>query len=633
MNKLLSRLILTWTVAFVFSMTTVYGQPLQPIGILLDGTPLILEVSPILMEGRTMVPLRAIFEALGAEVSWDPTTETVIGSKRSTTIKLTLESREAYVNDRLVQLEVPATIINNRTLVPARFIAESLGAQVQWDNATQTVTILSTPQGINYKMTKSSFLKTLLSILQDDLSHWTSNASISSNLVDMGKQHGIIVDSQYDLSQEITKKEAELMFIRAIGYDPVNGQIHSPTSLFQKMSTVGQTPEEKLIYEMYQKISSPLEELHGFYAMKSYGQLDFIPELDSLSFGWSQIVFDEDTGASLKIDAPGSLSIPTGFMEPITKARDRQIPIQLMVFASQSTKNADGKGLVELILLNGEVKSKIIQEIIQQISNTTKDNFSASFDGVVIDFEEIKDPTLAAPLTQFLGELKAELVKINKGLYVAVQPKKYYKGYDYKAIGEIADKVILMAHDYHPRQIEALSTISPIENFLQIQSPLTPIANQYNKDFDVYTGLLEITDKQTGISDRSKISLQLSFNAMQWRKLESNGGLIIETANPTYDALRNRLLTEIQKGTLHMHYSKEYENPYFTYFDQEKNIHNVIWYEDSRSMLSKIYLAKLFDIKSISLWRLGNIPAYNRVDEEFMFLDTWQQILTANGTK
>jgi spore germination protein YaaH len=488
------------------------------------------------------------------------------------------------------------------------------------------------PQATNGKITRVSFLGTLLSVLQDDLSLATINNLDPSNLVELGKQHGIVVDSQYDLNQEITKKEAELMFIRAIGYDPVKLEIHDSTSLFQKMSTLGQTPEEKMIFEMYQKISSPLEELHGFYAMKSYAQLDLIQGLDSLSFGWSQIVFDESTGASLKIDTPGGLSIPAGFMEPITKAQERQIPIQLMVFASQGTQNTDGKGLVELILLNHEVKTKIIQDIIQQISNTTKDNLSASFDGVVIDFEEIKDPALAAPLNQFLQELKVELDKIDKNLYVAVQPKKYYKGYDYKVIGEIADKVILMAHDYHPRQIEALSTINPIENFSQIQSPLTPIVNSYNKDFDVYTALQEITDSQTGISDRSKISLQLSFNTMQWRKIEENGSFRIETANPTYDTLRGRLLKEMSNGTLNMGYNKQYENPYFTYYDQEKNVQNIIWYEDSRSILAKINLAKLFDIKDISIWRLGNIPNYASPEEGFMYLDTWQQIIKAKGS-
>ncbi|MBB6214619.1 hypothetical protein HNQ80_000702 [Anaerosolibacter carboniphilus] len=491
--------------------------------------------------------------------------------------------------------------------------------------------IPAVPQDTTGGITKASFLRTLLSLIHDDLSLETVSDSDSSNLIDLGKQYGIIVESQYDLNQEITKKDAELMFIRAIGYDPIKLSIQDSKALLQKMSTLGQTPEEKLILEMYQKISSPLEELHGFYAMKSYTQLDFIPALDSLSFGWSQLAFDENNGVSLKTDAQGGLAIPSGFMEPISKAREHQIPIQLMVYASQGTKNSEGTGLVERILLDSEVKTKVIQEIIRQILDTTKDGLSVTFDGVVIDFEEIKDPALAASLNQFLQELKIELDKTNKKLYVAVQPRKYYKGYDYKTIGEIADKVILMAHDYHPRQVEALSTINPIENFTQIQSPLTPIVNQYNKDFDVYTALQEITDSHTGISDRSKISLQLSFNAIQWRKIENNGSFTIETANPTYDALRNRLLAELQKGTLNMQYSKAYENPYFIYFDQEKNIHNIIWYEDSRSVLSKINLAKLFDIKDISLWRLGNIPNYDNHEEQFMYLDAWQQILNAKG--
>jgi spore germination protein YaaH len=453
-----------------------------------------------------------------------------------------------------------------------------------------------------------------------DSSSSTLDLSSSSAILDLAKQQGIILDANYDIHQEITTKEAELIFIRAVGYNQTELQL-------QQINTSPQTPEEKLISQMYQKISTPIENLHGFYATKSYDQLNLIPAFDSLNFGWSQIVIDGNGSASLKTDAPGGLSIPSGFIEPITKAKNYNIPVHLMVFASQNTKDAEGRGLVELILLKDEVKTKIIQEIVQQISATTKDDLTVAFDGVVIDFEEIKNPNLATPLNQFLQTLKSELNKIDKKLYVAVQPKKYYKGYDYKTIGEIADKVILMAHDYHPRQIEAVSTINPLDNFTNIHSPLAPIENTYNKDFDVYTALQEITNAETGVSDKSKIILQLSFNSMQWRKIEQDGNIRVETANPIYSALRNRLMTELQKGTLNMYYDKQSESPYFTYLDAENNIQNIIWYEDSRSILAKINLAKLFGIKDISIWRLGNIPSYDGEQEQFMHLDTWQEIL------
>ncbi len=111
------------------------------INVSINGQPLLTDVSPVILGGRTMVPLRAIFEALQAEVYWDADTKTAVGIKSGTIIKLVIDQATALINDQPVELDVPATIINGRTMVPARFISESLGKQVEWDALTQTVRI------------------------------------------------------------------------------------------------------------------------------------------------------------------------------------------------------------------------------------------------------------------------------------------------------------------------------------------------------------------------------------------------------------------------------------------------------------------------------------------------------------
>jgi len=90
-----------------------------------------------------MVPLRAIFEALGAEVDWNASTQTVTGTKGSTVVQLTIGSTSPTVNGVVVPIDQPGVVIEERTMVPLRFVGESLGVTVEWDGPTSTITITS----------------------------------------------------------------------------------------------------------------------------------------------------------------------------------------------------------------------------------------------------------------------------------------------------------------------------------------------------------------------------------------------------------------------------------------------------------------------------------------------------------
>lgn len=113
----------------------------RPITVTVDGDPVVFDQPPVILDGRVMVPMRAIFEALGAQVNWEVGKQVVTAAKNKNTIKLSIGSDHAVVNGRERALEVPAQIINNRTMVPVRFISESLGAKVSWSVRSQTVTI------------------------------------------------------------------------------------------------------------------------------------------------------------------------------------------------------------------------------------------------------------------------------------------------------------------------------------------------------------------------------------------------------------------------------------------------------------------------------------------------------------
>ncbi|MCR4442098.1 MAG: copper amine oxidase N-terminal domain-containing protein [Peptococcaceae bacterium] len=105
------------------------------------GMSLKFDAPPVIKEGRTLVPVRAIMNGLGAEVKWDPETKTVTITRDDKTIVLNLVTGEVTVNEESVTIEVPAQLISNRTFVPLRFIAQTLGEKVEYDEQTGEIDI------------------------------------------------------------------------------------------------------------------------------------------------------------------------------------------------------------------------------------------------------------------------------------------------------------------------------------------------------------------------------------------------------------------------------------------------------------------------------------------------------------
>ncbi len=113
----------------------------ESIKIYLDGSLVEPPTEPIIENGTTLVPMRIIFEKLGMTVSWDGATETVTGTGSGVTVKITVGSDTAYINNSEKKISVPAKIINGSTMVPLRFVSEAAGCTVHWEDATQKITI------------------------------------------------------------------------------------------------------------------------------------------------------------------------------------------------------------------------------------------------------------------------------------------------------------------------------------------------------------------------------------------------------------------------------------------------------------------------------------------------------------
>lgn len=145
-------------------------------------------------------------------------------------------------------------------------------------------------------------------------------------------------------------------------------------------------------------------------------------------------------------------------------------------------------------------------------------------------------------------------------------------------------------------------------------TPLTPVD-------EVYYALKTIVDKNNGVADTSKVWLQISFDWVGWQKKE---GKII---NKDALSLGYNTFKQILAGGADIKYSQYSMNPYVKYINAADGIENIIWYEDSRSVMAKIRLAQMFGINGISLWRLGNIPADESPSDKQQYLDVWQNIV------
>lgn len=118
------------------------GSPTMKAG----GSSIALDAVPVIVEGRTLVPIRAVVESLGGTVAWDAGSQAVTISLGGTQLKLVIGKATALVNGKSTPIDstnakVVPQILNSRTMLPLRFVVESLGADVQWEASTQTITI------------------------------------------------------------------------------------------------------------------------------------------------------------------------------------------------------------------------------------------------------------------------------------------------------------------------------------------------------------------------------------------------------------------------------------------------------------------------------------------------------------
>ncbi len=329
-----------------------------------------------------------------------------------------------------------------------------------------------------------------------------------------------------------------------------------------------------MLVRCYERYHAKTEWLHGFYAFSSYPQLSYTARMDGVSVGWARLETDELGVPLVNSTAvngndwvkPEQSALTTDFLE------EHAIPYNLNVFGSATAFAA---------ITEAANQAEAIAQLVEA---------AQPYAGLTMDVEGLREEHREA-YSAFMTALRTALPP-EKTLYVCVQPDTWFGGFDYRALGDICDKVILMAHDYQWASIPDYYLGTD-----KTYCPVTPIEQ-------IYTALRHITDPVTGVQDRSKLALAISFNTTGFH-VDENGLLLDQTFyHPATATIAQRLQQEDSQRV----WDDQSRNPNLYYTADGE--HYRLWYEDAQSVAEKLQLSHMFGIQGVSVWRLGMIPNY-----------------------
>lgn len=381
----------------------------------------------------------------------------------------------------------------------------------------------------------------------------------------------------------------------AVAYDIGMTNGVTPTT-FAPEATATREQVAAMLVRVYERYIGRTAFTHAFYAISSYSQLELAKRFDAVSFGWGRM---ELTGEKVRLnttaDNGNEFCVPAGYEGVVRALRDAGVKLHLSVFMDTAGGLAD-------LLADPDLRTAAVDAILAELTTPYKKLGDRPYTGVTLDFEGLRSAQKAG-YTAFLRELDTRLEREGLTLYVSVQPATadgvYYDGYDYRAIGELADKVILMAHDYSPRSMEGFVGTTYYKN-----AALTPIRS-------VYCSLRAVCDPATGVQDRSKLVLAISCTGAAW-EIDGKGLLVSpDPVYPSMETIYSRMVEGGRRG-----WSQDDRSPHMQYAAGDGRYYD-LWYEDERSVSAKIDLAQMFGVSGVSFWRLGTIPNYPDDDLQF----------------
>lgn len=351
--------LLVLVVSGCFPLAVAQAQTAIPVSI--DGLPVVFDVQPVKQNGRTLVPFRAIAEALAVQVQWDDAGKTISATDGETFVQLQVGNRIAYCNQVPVDLDVPPQLINNRAMIPLRFFSEAFDCQVAWSDALQGVKIISPPKVMS-----------------------------------------------------------------AIGF-----------------------------YALGDSSTSSWANLFGAaYPVHTAGNTDIVNEVAA---GWYAI----DAAGNLLTQSRTGWQRPSGWETVIATAREYGMAIEMVVHEVNRDHMLDH-------LLESDAA---VAAAVEQIT----DEAGLYYTGVNLDLEGLglgeKDEQLdqvRSAFAAFVRQLADSLHSRGLTLTLTLHPpNSAYKGYDYTVLGQVANRIIIMAYDYGVKPEPVALVKQAVEQALQ----------------------------------------------------------------------------------------------------------------------------------------------------------------------
>jgi len=528
---------------------------------------------PIILNSRTLVPVRDIFERLGAEISWSDPERKVTITKDNDIIILFIDRNKAYRNSTAFELDVAPKIVNDYTMIPVRAVSEAFDCDVEWIESERVVSIYDRkPATTTTKTTTTTTTETTTetTTVKETTTETTTEKTTETTTKKNNKKETTTETTTEKTTETTTKKN-----------NKKETTTETTTKRSHKRETTTETTTKRKIQTTTKETTTETTTRRVISSEISDVWKDINDEKtgNGITLVWDQIGNANANVNAMKRDHIKGLDVisPTWF-EISNNSGD--------IYCKASTdyvKWAHNQGYKVWALFSNSFDSSIThktlsssetrKKIINQISNYVD---TYDLDGINIDFENVSKND-GEYYVQFIREitpvLRAKDVVVSVDMYI---PSSWTAHYNMEEVGRIVDYVIIMAYDEHystSKESGSVSSKNWVDNAMK---------NACQK------------------VDKNKLIMGVPFYTRRWAETVSNGRVSVSNVSMTMQEAYNTLISNNATITWNENcgqYYGEYKSNGVTY---------KIWLEDERSIEERMKIAQKYGVAGIAGWKRGH---------------------------